>query len=382
MHRFLQKLDRGVGNADKAGDAGDAGDNRDGHTNGDDGDDGDDTYDDTDFRSRGSSSIAGLPFVDLFCGVGGASTGAAAAGLVPRLAVDSWKDALDTHSLNHPECEHVQYVLPIDENALREKITEIRKRGPFVIHGSPPCTILSRANSMASQKDIDTSVATVDWYLRFAISLNPTAMSFEQVANKHVIDVCNRYKRRYPKAFDFEVFDFSTLGVPQHRVRVIGGTPKNVIRLRRMSHEKTFSKTANAAFWLGDAKSCPSEFLGPPKTLRPAKKFQIEKRRLRGCERPKTSIYEPTNTVTCSSSLMWLDADGNFIRTINAGEVAKLQTFPTSYKFTGASKIDEKLVGNSLPPLVMQRFYESAIGDSTTAAFQSVTVATPSERVE
>lgn len=43
---------------------------------------------------------------DLFCGAGGSSTGAAAAGMEIRLAANHWQQAIDVHQINHPDAAH------------------------------------------------------------------------------------------------------------------------------------------------------------------------------------------------------------------------------------------------------------------------------------
>jgi DNA (cytosine-5)-methyltransferase 1 len=47
-----------------------------------------------------------LTMTDFFCGAGGSSTGAAAAGVQVKMAANHWQLAIDTHSTNHPEAEH------------------------------------------------------------------------------------------------------------------------------------------------------------------------------------------------------------------------------------------------------------------------------------
>ena len=39
--------------------------------------------------------------IDLFCGIGGFSKGFEMAGFEPILAIDFWKDAIDTYNFNH-----------------------------------------------------------------------------------------------------------------------------------------------------------------------------------------------------------------------------------------------------------------------------------------
>lgn len=47
-----------------------------------------------------------LTLTDLFCGAGGSSTGAVAAGVEVRIAANHWTLAVETHQTNHPEADH------------------------------------------------------------------------------------------------------------------------------------------------------------------------------------------------------------------------------------------------------------------------------------
>lgn len=48
-----------------------------------------------------------LTFTDVFCGAGGSSIGLSAAGFELRLAANHWERAIETHSANFPDAEHV-----------------------------------------------------------------------------------------------------------------------------------------------------------------------------------------------------------------------------------------------------------------------------------
>ncbi len=50
---------------------------------------------------------SGLTVTDQFCGAGGSSIGAQAAGLEIRLALNHWRMAIDTHASNFPSVDHV-----------------------------------------------------------------------------------------------------------------------------------------------------------------------------------------------------------------------------------------------------------------------------------
>lgn len=48
-----------------------------------------------------------ITLTDMFCGAGGTSTGAVAAGVKVNLAINHWKRAIETHNQNHPNTTHV-----------------------------------------------------------------------------------------------------------------------------------------------------------------------------------------------------------------------------------------------------------------------------------
>ncbi len=48
-----------------------------------------------------------LTLTDLFCGAGGSSTGAIAAGVEVRVASNHWQLAVETHNTNHPDADHI-----------------------------------------------------------------------------------------------------------------------------------------------------------------------------------------------------------------------------------------------------------------------------------
>ncbi|WP_232550051.1 DNA cytosine methyltransferase [Propioniciclava soli] len=54
-----------------------------------------------------TSGDANLDAVDLFCGMGGSSTGLVEAGFKVRVAANHWARAIETHSANHPDTEHL-----------------------------------------------------------------------------------------------------------------------------------------------------------------------------------------------------------------------------------------------------------------------------------
>ena len=83
--------------------------------------------------------------VDLFCGLCGFTTGAAAAGMRPTLAIDTDAHALHYHRINHPTAKHAQLRLgPQSDDRLAELIRAHVPAGrAWHLHGSPPCQLFS-----------------------------------------------------------------------------------------------------------------------------------------------------------------------------------------------------------------------------------------------
>lgn len=78
-----------------------------------------------------------IDFTDLFCGAGGSSTGLVAAGFTLKLAANHWERAIETHSANHRDAEHL--CTDIDNYDMR------RLPKTTVLWASPICTEASPA---------------------------------------------------------------------------------------------------------------------------------------------------------------------------------------------------------------------------------------------
>src|SRR4051812_40538774 len=77
--------------------------------------------------------------VDLFCGCGGMSLGAARAGFKIALAVDNDARALNSHQQNFPEVEHLK--ADLSHSTGEELLLAAKLKGGEidVVIGGPPC---------------------------------------------------------------------------------------------------------------------------------------------------------------------------------------------------------------------------------------------------
>jgi DNA (cytosine-5)-methyltransferase 1 len=98
-------------------------------------------------RKRRSSEVT---VSDEFCGAGGSSSGARAAGMTVRLAINHWDRAIQTHNTNFPEAEHV----------LTDISTTDPRRFPHtdVLIASPSCQYHSGARRKQPEPDLFNQV--------------------------------------------------------------------------------------------------------------------------------------------------------------------------------------------------------------------------------
>eukprot|EP00966_Prymnesium_polylepis_P309406 7149555-Prymnesium_polylepis.2 len=195
-----------------------------------------------DFLCRGSEpedTQCACKFVDLFCGCGGASCGAEEAGFDVVLAVDSWEDAVEVHKTNHPNAMHLCMELPPQTPLPLPADGE-----NWHIHGSPPCTMVSKANQERDESGRQHAVTLIEWYIEFAMSSSATSWSMEQVATPIVLECIEKYRnKRTPNhKFAYTVLNFNNMGVPQNRKRLIAGSPDVVARLLRIDQWQRCAK--------------------------------------------------------------------------------------------------------------------------------------------
>lgn len=291
-----------------------------------------------------------LEVYDLFCGVGGFSCGAEAAGCRVAFACDADDDALTAHAANHPQATHRRLLLPADAIPFP---TDGRR---FHVHGSPPCPEFSPMKTRGRVRDArERAGSLIEWYMRTALASRATSWSMEQVAAKSVVAIVERVRAEFPKRVAYAKFDLRELGVPQTRTRLIAGTPELVARLLRLR---------SRARRRGVRDVVPN----PRGThLRNSKYWDHQTlRRNRHPDEPKylydratglshsAPVSEPGPTVVTTGQLYWIDAanDGTVWTPLDVPELAALQTFPPRYKFPRAQRVARRLIGNAVPPLV------------------------------
>lgn len=290
---------------------------------------------------------------DLFCGAGGFSEGARQAGCKVAFACDSDPEAIRVHALNHPDTVHWCCSLPVTNIPFP---CDGRK---FHIHGSPPCQSFSSAGPKNDAGDGPGS-ALIRWYVRTALSCGATSWSMEQVVSPHVIRILEDERGKHRQDVDFGVFDFYDLGVPQHRKRVLAGSPHLVARLKRLRESCIRSSVQDVIdvrrwthikanmYHVGCRKRCRSE----EQTRRGAKNVYKKA----GPLDYWLPVAGPGPTVIAGRGSGWWvrhDSCGQVVRApLGISDNAALQTFPKRYLLARLNADSMRLVGNAVPPRV------------------------------
>lgn len=305
--------------------------------------------------------------IDLFCGIGGFSTGACAAGHTVALAVDCNRTLLECHAANHPGARHLLMELgPETEEALVEQIVAATPPGAAVhLHGSPPCTKLSAMQNLhndfheCTRDDCsDVGMRLVTWYLRLVVRLRPASWSFEQVPVSEIFGALLMMKSLYPSLVDvWRRVDFQRFGVCQTRVRAIAGSPGLLRALAEVPPETPPS--------VGELLTPPpgATLLQTSCAKMPDAEHTVENddgtcsndTLRRGAFR---SIERVCYTIMAGNPPRWAHANFKTILPLTIADVLRVQTFPADYKRPAEKRPARVGIGNAVPP----RFAEVLMG--------------------
>lgn len=289
---------------------------------------------------------------DLFCGGGGFSAGAKRAGCTVVYACDAWPEALETYRRNHPQtrtqCLELPAPIPFPTDGR-----------PFHVHGSPPCQRFTTIGKMYNtESGIAQATNLLEWFIETAVACGATSWSMEQVSSAETRAIVEAARQRHPSHMAYTTIDLYDLGVPQHRKRLICGSPALVAHLLRTCSEKRRRS-------IGDT-------IANPRGTMVRNSSNWTHSRLRHSRRAGQSKYVytkatvddklfpltgPAPTVTTNGDVRWWWKDCNGksnISIMNVRELALLQTFPSNYKLPDATKLGHKIVGNAVPPLVAE----------------------------
>jgi DNA (cytosine-5)-methyltransferase 1 len=306
-------------------------------------------------------------FIDLFCGCGGLTQGFLQAGLNPLGSVEIAEVAANTHKLNFPNCKCY--------NGDIKNLEPIEYFGNKIIHlviGGPPC----QGFSVAGKRDPNDPRNKLFYeFIRVVDELKPWYVVLENVPGiltmkkgKVKDAIIQEFTNIGYNNMSVSVLESANYGVPQFRPRAIFianrfGLPNYYPSPQLSKKEYTPIEIAISDLspdvpnpkinheWTKHSKEFMERISKvPPGGSLYATFFDAFKRQYSGL--PSMTIKENHGGTHIHPYLN---------RCISAREMARLQTFPDSFFFTGTMKKAMWQIGNAVPPLLGENIGKAII---------------------
>jgi len=296
--------------------------------------------------------------VDLFCGAGGSSTGAAQTGVKILAAANHWARAIETHRHNHPQAKHYcQDASTLDPSTLPPH---------DILLASPAC----QGHAKARGKDRphhDASRATAWNVIDVAEVTRPRWIVVENVPEFRKWQLFQEWHNSLCKLgyhLTENVLDAADFGVPQNRVRLL------IVGCRVQKPAPVVPRKSRQAAAIGDAIDLHagrwSHVAGHvEKTM-----ARIENGRRSfgrqfvipyyGSSTGGRSLDRPIGTITTRDR--WAVVDGDRMRMLSVDECRRAMGFPDDYVLTGNRREQVHQLGNAVVPGVMRAVCESILG--------------------
>ncbi|KAL6710775.1 hypothetical protein ACN47E_007832 [Coniothyrium glycines] len=317
-----------------------------------------------------SSKTGGYTMGDTFCGGGGASQGAAQAGLIVAWGLDNEERALKTYRLNHPSAKAFQLdAHDFPPPGVRKELLRVD-----VLHLSPPCCFWSPAHTHEGRNDQANyeAIYTVGPILE---KVKPRIATLEQTSGlleskQHIRNFQLLLYDIGRAGYDvrYKIENLANHGLVQKRKRLL------MIAARRGTPLPPFPKATH-----GPEGSGLQPHVSIKEALAP-----LERQGSRALE---DWIHAPT---LFRESRPPLDANGplkacittsggdNYhysgTRRYTARELALFQGFPITYRFSGKQGDIVKQIGNAFPPVMAEAMFRVII--KTLKAFDDGLIST------
>lgn len=266
--------------------------------------------------------------ISLYCGAGGIDQGLKMAGIKTTIAIDIDKDSCNTMKLNHPDCEVIC-------GSVSDYISTLPKASKVV--GGPPCPQFSRCNP---GRTFDMCEVSTFWNV-----VDTTKADIFLMEN--VIDM-----RKYLKK-DHVLINCADFGIAQRRKRTF---------FTNIDYPKpTHSEDGKLKKWVG---------IKDVLDLGKNEKYIVDMKFTgRNAKELTRSVSKPCQTITIANNLRFvskrlyskkytgISINTKLGRGITLQEMAILQGFKPSYKFTGSKQSIKRQIGNAVPPRVIYSIF-------------------------
>lgn len=275
--------------------------------------------------------------VDLFSGCGGLSLGAIGAGCNIVAAFDNWDNAIEVYraNLQHP-------VFKQDLSNIKVTVEQVKKWNPELVIGGPPCQDFSHAGKRSEGARANLTIAFAEtirkvrppWFL-----MENVARAFGSSAFREASDIL----RDADYGLSTIILDASLCGVPQKRKRLfcIGHLNDTDGFLNDFLKFRLAKKPLTVREYLGDELDFEHYYRHPRNYSRRAI-YSVDEpaATIRGVNRPVPSGYRRH------------DGDSVHPREampLTTEQRARIQTFPSSFRWLGTKTAKEQMIGNAVP---------------------------------
>ncbi len=314
--------------------------------------------------------------LDLFCGAGGSSWGAHAAGVKLVAAFDRWKLAGKTHKANFP---HTKFIKGKLENL---KLKKLRKRLGRIdlIMASPECTNHSPAKG--NKPRCEKSKNTAFQVIRFAKAFKPRWVVIENVVSMRNWTRYPKFKKKLKKLgyhIREQILNSAHFGVAQSRRRLFLTADLEQQPLKIIPRKRKVSKVANIVDLNGTYKWTP---LRAPKRATATLERAERGIAAMGADKPFLLVYygsdggggwqklnRPLRTITTVDRFALVKPDmehGHVMRMLQVPELQAAMGMPVKMKLDAGTRRDRiKMIGNAVCPPVMKRVIKKLTAGGT-----------------
>lgn len=298
--------------------------------------------------------------IDLFSGFGGWTRGGKDAGLNVLWAANHWPSAVEWHTKNNPETQHVC------QDLHQADWSQVPKHD--VMLASPCCQGHTKARGKASGNPQHDNSRSTAWAPVANAEVNrPDFAIIENVPEFMdwiLYPAWADAMRRLGYSLAPHIVDCADLGVPQHRVRLfmVCSRSKAPLHLQLQQHQHVPSSEIidfNVGKW--------SPIIKPGRAVSTLNRVKNGRERFgerfvmpyygSGSGLTGRSLDRPIGTITTLDR--WAVVDRDRMRMITADEAMAAQSFPKDTLRPDNHRLAMHMTGNAVPPLAGRRIIEA-----------------------
>ena len=300
--------------------------------------------------------------IDLFAGCGGLSHGFEMAGCEIVGFVEWWEPAIETYRKNYPRAHFIgKDICKISNDTIQSY-----KGNVDIIAGGPPC----QGFSLCGNRDVkDKRNQLYKEFLRFVQVIQPRIVLMENVQwllsmrdadGQFIISkiLCDFIQLGY--FVSYKVLKASDYGVPQNRQRLFLIAQKlnlfpqpnedKITVIQAIGDISNTENSLNGHLFFETSGEVLNKIEKLKQGEKLSKRYNFSRQRLKA--------DEPSKTITTQS--MFIHPYHN--RFLSPRELARLQSFPDEFIFTGSKTSMVKQIGNAVPPLLAYSIAKQLMG--------------------